>query len=481
MYLIPILLPVFGGFSLIVFHERLKRCLHAYALAITCAAAAATWALIIKSPDTPVTFFRFTEALSFTLKIDGMSRVFAGLVSILWIPTTVYAFEYMKHEGRKEKFFTFFLMSFGIVIGLAFSANLFTLYLFYEYLSFATLPLVMHKMDSQARYAGKRYLIFMVFGGALVFVALLFFLKFAPTLDFVAGGVLDLSSLQGQENLVRAAFVVALIGFGVKAAIFPLHLWLPSASVAPTPVTALLHAVAVVKSGVFAIARVVFFSFGVTVLSGSFAQTVMMCASIFTILFGSVMALRTPHVKRRLAYSTVSNLSYMLFAISLMTEDGLTGAFAHLLVHAVVKISLFFCAGAVLYRTGVEYASDMNGMGRRMPVTMACFTVAALGLVGIPPLGAFQSKFLIASAAAATGAALPMVGVCALILSEVLTLLYLFSLIVRAYFAAPASEALSSEDPSWLMKGPLIALCALSLLMALFFSPLRTLLSSVLL
>lgn len=464
--LLPILLPLILGAALLSGAIKGRAAILRYVAASVILTAVSAWVCILTAPEGSFTLLRFTGRLTLSLRIDGLSKLFGAMVATLWVPTTFYAFEYMKHEGGERKFYGFFIMSFGVVMGVAFAANLFTLYLFYEYLSFSTLPLVMHAMDDKARFAGKRYLIYMVLGGALAFVALLFLLNYAPTLDFVMGGTLDPQLILGRENQLRWVFLVAFLGFGVKAAVFPLHRWLPTASVAPTPVTALLHAVAVVKAGVFAIIRITFYSFGTALLMGSFAQNAMLVMAIVTILFGSAMALRTPHLKRRLAYSTVSNLSYILFGAALMSTGGLSGALMHMVLHASIKIVLFFCAGTILHQTKVEYVKDMGGMGQRMPVTMACFTVCSLLLIGVPPLGAFNSKWYMATAAAVSGNPLAVLGVAALMASEVMTALYLFGGVIRAYFKpADVSIARGQDEAGKLMTLPiaLITVCAVAL------------------
>lgn len=479
--LLPVLLPVLSGFALLITDEKKLKNLKTIVAVLVSLNALLTWIAILFMPEQTYTLIRFTEKLTFSLRLDGLSKLFSGMVSILWVFTTFYAFEYMKHEGHERRFFSYFLMSFGVVIGISFSANLFTLYLFYEYLSFSTLPLVMLSSDGRARFAGRKYLLYMVSGGALAFVAMLFLMQYGVSLDFVPGGILDPSRVAGHETLLRMAFIIALLGFGVKAAIVPLHGWLPSASIAPTPVTALLHAVAVVKAGVFSIARVTYYNFGTDLLAGSFAQDIMMALAILTILYGSMMALRTPHLKRRLAYSTISNLSYIVFALSLMNTDGLFGAAMHILTHAVIKITLFFCVGAILYKTGAQYVSEIKGYGKRMPVIMACFVVVSLGLIGLPPFGAFHSKWQIATTAVTLGTPLAALGVMALIVSELLTLLYLFIPIIKAYFApADNAAATTQDDPNRLMTVPIVSLSALSLLIALFADPIDQLIRSIL-
>ena len=262
---------------------------------------------------------------------------------------------------------------------------------------------------------------------------------------------------------------------------FPFHRWLPTASVAPTPVTALLHAVAVVKAGAFAIIRMTYYSFGTELLKGTYAQYIIMVASLVTILFGSAMALKEQHLKRRLAYSTISNLSYLVFGASLMTSAGLTGALTHMVVHGVVKITLFFCAGAVLYKTGQEYVHDLRGMGKRMPVTFACFTVASAALVGVPPLPGFLSKWNLASAALGTKNPLALAGVGVLLSSAVLTAFYLFLVVFKACF--PSKNGMLPEtkrcEANAYMTVPLVLLCVMILLMGIFAQPLTEALSGI--
>ena len=479
MMLVAILFPILAGFSLLIGNLEDTRRIRRAALFCVCVTAACLWSAILFAGDADLTLIRFTDEMTLALKMDGLSRLFAGMVSVLWIFTTVYSFGYMKHEGMEKKFFGFFLMSFGVVAGIACARNLFTLYLFYEYLTFATLPLVMHQMSRKSRYAGRVYLIFSITGGAAVFVAMMLLARCGVSLEFVKGG---LRSAGENANLLRWTFLVALMGFGVKAALFPLHYWLPTASVAPTPVTALLHAVAVVKSGVFAIARCVFYVFGTELLSGSFAQTAMIGIASFTVVFGSAMALRIPHLKRRLAYSTVSNLSYIVLGIALMTDRSLCGAALHMLLHGVIKITLFFCAGAILIRTGSDYVSQLHGYGKRMPVTMACFTLCGLGLIGVPPFGAFTSKYLMATSAVEAGGAMSYAGVGALLISEVLTALYIFQPVLAAYF--PQKDLISTEGPQGdcerCVTVPIAILTGLSLAIALYPDALARLIETIL-
>lgn len=475
LLLLPILLPILAGVGLLIWAPKSRRAREVYVLtAALITTALALCAMIVSwrygIGTLTCTLLRFHGNLSVSLRIDGAATVFGCIVSLLWPLTAVYSFEYMKHEGAENRFFGFFTISYGVVLGVAFSSNFLTLYLFYELMTLSTLPMVMHSMDQKARYAGKKYLIYSLSGAAFAFIGMVFLMSFGTTLDFTYGGVLDMTKVVGSEKTLRVAFIGAFFGFGVKAAIFPFHGWLPDASVAPTPVSALLHAVAVVKAGVFAVMRLTYYGFGTDFLRGSFAQSVVMAATAITIVYGSAKALRTPHLKRRLAYSTVSNLSYILFSVTLMTPAGLTGALTHMVFHAVIKISLFFCAGAIIYKTGKEYVYDLEGYGKAMPVVMGVFTFGSVALMGVPPLGGFAGKWCIASAAVATGLPMAYVGVAALILSTLLTTLYMMTVVVRAYFPIRGTElpkAPEVEDPNYRMKVPLLILVTACVVLSL--------------
>ena len=306
-------------------------------------------------------------------------------------------------------------------------------------------------------------------GAALIFIFLMVLCRCTGSLDFVYGGILDPALIQGHEGQLRAVFLLAFFGFGVKAAIFPFYRWLPAASVAPTPVTALLHAVAVVKSGAFAVMRLVYYGFGCGFLRGTWAQETAMLAAAFTIVYGSALALRTPHLKRRLAYSTVANLSYILLAFASMSRMGLTAGLLHMIFHAVTKITLFFCAGAMLHHNRLEYVYDLEGLAKRMPCTCAVFAIFSVALVGIPPFGAFLSKWLTAAAAAANGGWAGHLGTASLIVSAVLAMLYTQSVVVRLFFPLRTAKPQPAEmhEADRLMTGTLMFLTVLLVALSL--------------
>jgi multicomponent Na+:H+ antiporter subunit D len=311
------------------------------------------------------------------------------MLAILWPLATIYAFEYMRHVGNEKRFYAFYTVSYGITLAIAYSENFLTIYLFYELLTLTTLPLVIHSMNQKAFAAGRKYLYYSFGGAALIFICLVFVVNYGDTLDFRMGGVFSGDIIAEHKNLLLQVFLIAFIGIGVKAAIFPLHGWLPSAAVAPTTVTALLHAVAVVKSGTFVAMRLTYYLFGAELLWGTWVQQTVMTMTLVTILYGSARAWHSQHLKRRLAYSTVSQLSYILFGVTLMTPEGLAAAMMYMLAHGFIKILLFYCCGAVNVMAYRHDIKDLEGLAQYMPVTFATFTIAALALIGLPPAAGF--------------------------------------------------------------------------------------------
>ena len=388
------------------------------------------------------TYLQFTDILSIQFKVDGVGALFAIMVSFLWPLATIYATKYMDHEGMHAKFYAFYIITFGVTTAIAFSGNMLTLYLFYEALTFITMPLVMHSMDHKSKYAGWKYLVYSVAGASLVFIGMIIFANEVGTLQFVYGGI---KATEISSNM-SIAFLLMFMGFGVKAAIFPMHKWLLCASVAPTTVTALLHAVAVVKSGVFAILRITFFLFPTQVLISTNVQTIVTIIAIITICFGSLAALKSRHIKRRLAYSTISQLSYIVLGITMMSTDGLTASLGHMLAHALMKIVLFYTAGSILFANHKEYVDDIEGYGKKMPISFACFTICSLSLIGVPPLLGFFTKFELAKACASSNTIIGFIAVCALIFSAIITAMYLLEIIIKAYFPSKDFDESTLEN-----------------------------------
>ena len=433
------------------------------------------WYLLLHHSDSTFLLAHFTGDLSICFKVDGMGIVFAGLVSALWPFATLYAFEYMTKEEHEKIFFLFYTMTYGITLGIALSANLLTMYFFYELLTLVTVPLVMHTLTREAILASRKYLYYSLGGAAFAFIGLIMIIIYGTTTDFILGGVLDLAKIGDRTNVLLFIYVMAFLGFGVKAAVFPFNSWLPQAGVAPTPVTALLHAVAVVKSGAFAIIRLTYYSFGVDFLKGTWAQTTVMLVVMFTIVYGCSRAVKETHLKRRLAYSTISNLSYILFGVTIMTPLGLVGALTHLIFHAVIKICSFFCAGAIIHQTEKQYVHELDGMGYRMPCVSGIFTLSALALMGVPGLAGFISKWNLASAAAESGNPVAYFGIACLLISALLTAIYMLTIVVRAFFPGKDfddSSIKEFKDPNWKMLLPLFVFVFFIIAFGLYSQPL---------
>ena len=479
---LTLLVPLIAGAAMAFIRFPSGKARAIYVESAVCLTSLMVLSLLLTRTQETVILYNLMEKLPLAFRLDGPACVFAGLVAVLWPIASLYAFEYMKHEERDNTFMAWYTMTYAVTLAVAFSANLFTLYVFYECLTLITLPLVIHKKDTMSIRAGRKYLTYSITGAALAFIAMVVIVFQAGTADFVLGGVLTAEMTAGREALLLGVFLLAFVGFGTKAAVFPMHAWLPAASVAPTPVTALLHAVAVVNTGAFAVLRVIYYSFGADFLAGTWAQTVALLLACVTIVFGSSMAVKEQHLKRRLAWSTISNLSYMLMGAALMSPAGMVGSMTHMVMHGVTKITLFYCAGAILVRTGKEYIQDVRGYGKLMPVTCAAFVVAGMSLVGTPPLSGFVSKFNLLTAAGEAGA-LGVIAIAALIISAILTAIYLFTVIGPMYFrplnADMAHLADFNRDPNWMMLVPFALLMAMVIGLGLWGGPLVSFLKDV--
>ena len=477
MLLLTLGLPVLGACILFTFRKMSAAWRNGIFLTFTCLTSLAVLALLMG----PRVSYEFTSPIELSFKLDGLGSLFAGLIAILWPLAAVYSIGYMSHEGNQRPFFGYYLLSYGVTLGVSFSGDPLTMFVFYELLGLSTLFLVMHKLSPSRVHAGRKYMYYSIGGGSLALMAVLFLKHFANgSIHFNYGGIAFSSAVP--LNVLLIMFVFAFLGFGVKAAVFPLHGWLPAAGVAPTPVTALLHAVAVVKAGVFAVIRMSYYAFPPDLVRGTLAQQICLGLAIVSILYGSSMAVKEKHLKRRLAYSTMSNLSYVLFGALLLTPQGLTGGLAHMVFHAFMKITLFACVGAIMVQTNRQYVEELWGMAKVMPITIGIFGFCAITLVGIPPFIGFQSKWALALAGIGSGSVLSYIGVGALIYSAILTAIYILVPVVTAY-VMPLSQtpALDSHahDPGNCMKIPLIILAIMVLVLSFCSQSLMQLLSNI--
>jgi multicomponent Na+:H+ antiporter subunit D len=410
--------------------------------------------------------FEIIQGVEFLLKIDELSLLFAGLSSILWFFTTLYAIGYLKGEQNQGRFFAFFSLCVTATVGIAIAGNLFTFFLFYEFLTLVTFPLLLHNKNEASKMAAISYLKYTIFGGGVFLFGLVLLHILAGSNEFVSGGYLQ--TLYGGDTLyLQILFVILLVGVGVKAAIFPLHGWLPKVMAAPAPVSALLHAVAVVKAGAFGVVRIVYEIYGIEFASSLGLLSLLMAVAIVTILYGSFQALFQKDLKKRLAYSTVSQVSYILLGISLFGPLGTIGGLVHLVHQGVMKITLFFCAGAFSTSYKITQISQMDGLGKTMPLASLSFTIAALGMIGIPPTAGFITKWYLGLGALENDLwfVLGVIGLSALLNSA-----YFLPILYRIWFKEPLYEKQKRSKYSFLEGEPLLILPLVSTaLLSLFF------------
>ncbi len=413
--------------------------------------------------------FRILPGIELAFRVDALGLLFASGASLLWILTSFYSIGYMRSlkEHAQTRYFSCFALALSATVGVAFSANLFTLFLFYEALTLVTYPLVGHKETAEAKAGARKYVIYLL-GAAKVFLmaAIVLTYNVAGTLEFRSGGILPPEQVTQQPVLLFVIFTLFLFGFA-KNALVPLHSWLPAAMVAPTPVSALLHAVAVVKTGVFSTVRVFLFVFGPHAMRELAADQLALGVASVTILLGSLLALGQDNLKARLAFSTVSQLSYIILGVALLSSSGVLGGVAHITNHAVSKITLFLCAGSVYVSTRKTEVSQMSGLAKRMPWTMAAFALASLSIVGLPLTSGFVSKWYLALGTL-DRPSLALLGV--ILTSSLLSAAYLGPIVYRAYFEAesPTNEAV--REIPW-MVAPLTIAAGASLFLGLYPAP----------
>ncbi len=482
--LLPLGVPILG--TLLIANKKIIK--DEYVTKFVAVTLFANFVLVLNSlfvnPRVQLHVLKVNDFLDVYFKIDQMTRVFALLASILWILTAFYAFEYMKHEQRTRQFYTFFTLTLGVILGVAYSGNLFTLYAYYELLTLCTLPLVIHTGTEEALASGKKYMIYSFAGASLVVLGMMILYSITGTMTFTPRGIFgDLSGYD--QNLIRFSYIAMFLGFGVKAALVPFHSWLPNAMVAPTPVSALLHAVAVVKSGVFSLIRITYFVFGASVIRAVDVTKYLIPFVVITVVMGSLLALHQDHLKKRLAYSTISQLGYILLGILMLNPNGLIGAILHMINHAVIKITLFFAVGSISHMTHKKYIHQISGLGKKMPITFICFTIAAVSLVGIPPTNGFVSKWFLGVGALNAD---NLFYIFILLLSAFFTAGYLFPISVTAFFVnekpnlkqqneethenglvvSSLGETNETLDPSPFMLGPIIILTIIIIGLGIF-------------
>lgn len=466
--LIAVLLPLIGA-VLIALAGRWPNLRETVTLTTATALFALVWRIAQDAGSSPGALQVLAEpvpGLALAFRVEALGLVFALVASFLWIVTSIYSIGYMRghHEQNQTRFYVAFAVALGSTMGVAFSANLFTLFVFYEILTLSTYPLVTHAGTDEARRGGRTYL-GVLLGTSIGFqlLAILLTWHLTGTLDFTEGGIL------GEQSPQMAGLLLALFVFGVgKAAVMPFHRWLPAAMVAPTPVSALLHAVAVVKAGVFTVLKIVVYIFGLDFLQGVPATQVLLYVATATVLLASLIAMRQDNLKLRLAYSTVSQLGYIVLGALLISPAGAVGSALHIVMHAFGKITLFFAAGAIMVAAHKKKVSELDGLGRRMPLTFGFFFVASLSIIGLPPFGGFWSKWYLVQG---TLEAQQWIALTALLISSLLNVAYLLPIPARAFFSTAGGQ----QPEEGIREAPLPCLLAMGVTsigcLALFFFP----------
>jgi multicomponent Na+:H+ antiporter subunit D len=405
------------------------------------------------------------------LRIDELSLLFMTLSALLWLLTTIYAIGFLEHSPHRSRFFGFFSLCVTSTVGISLAGNMVTFLVFYELLTLATYPLVAHKGTPEALAGARVYLRYTIGGGAVLLIGVVWLTVVTGPVAFTPGGAAEVVALAtDQPGVMAAIFTVLIAGLAVKSALVPVHGWLPQAMVAPAPVSALLHAVAVVKAGVFGIVRVVYDVFGIPTAAGLGVLTPLAVVAAVTIVFGSLRALAQDDLKKRLAYSTVSQISYIVLGSAVVGVVSTTGALAHLVHQGLMKITLFFCAGAIAQTLHLHKVSDLSGVGRRMPVTMAAFTIGALGMIGVPPIAGFVTKLYLGVGAVQSG---HVWVVAVLAVSTVLNAAYFLPILIAAWFGEwIPTEGQRSPRPhieaNVLLVGPAAITAGLSLAVGVF-------------
>lgn len=408
--------------------------------------------------------FLFVPRIELAFRADGLGFLFAIIASFFWLVTAIYSTEYMEKEKSLPRYWIFLSLCMGSTMGIAFAANLFTMFIFYETLTVCTYPLIIHEQSPEALQAGRKYIIYSLGGGATLMISLATTYFLSGNLNLGQRGILPATS---STTTLYFLFIAFTVGFGVKSVLMPFHGWLPESMVAPTPVSAILHAVAVVKAGVYGLLRTVIDVFGLTLVRQMELSKFLLAIVCVTIIGGSILALFQDNLKKMLAYSTVSQLSYITLGVALASPSGITGGLLHMFYQSIMKITLFFCAGAIYRQTGITRISQMRGLGQRIPLTMVAFAVAALGMIGIPATAGFISKWYLALGAMEAHQFL-VVGV--IIISALLNAMYYLPIIYMAFFMEPhTSPDTEKIKIPWRLVGP--CLVTSSLVLAFGVSP----------
>jgi len=467
MLFIPMLIPCIGGIFAQRFKSDLKR-LHTFTACMSLLTLVFSILTVAFFRGSAFTVFWFNDILSLKFAVDDLSCFFMILIPAFFSFVAFYAFVYMKHEGHEGKFFTFFLLTLSSLMALSMSANALTMYMCFEAMTLLSFPLILHNREEESRTAAIYYICYSVIGASFALFGFFILAQYCGDFSFIQGGYL--AEFSDRPAVIAAYFFIAL-GFGAKAGLVPLQAWLPMAHpIAPSPASALLSSI-VTKGGVLSILRVTFYMYGADMLRGTWPQTVLLILALITVFTGSMLALREKVIKKRFAYSTVSQVSYVLFGIFLLNPEGLQGSILQIVYHAFAKGILFLFAGVMIYKFGYTQVSDLKGIGKKMPVTLWCFTFAGLSLIGIPPAGGFVSKWFLAMGGLSEGGAIGTVGVAVLLVSALLTAFYVMPITAEGFLPGNDYPPVEKKEPAAGMLVPMIAFAAIIMIFGVFPQP----------
>lgn len=492
MILLSIFIPIIFGALLLMLPENRIRKLGDYGFLckVTGFALLTSFVLTIlavfSQAGESYSILHINDAIVISFAADPIGKIFAVVMSVVWTCVGFFSFEYMKHEKNHKRYFGVYILVIGVLMGLCFARNLTTYYAFFELMTLCSFAMVLHNQSREAIMAGLKYMFYSFAGAYMVLFGIYFVYKYATdkTMTFVTNGIIDASVLYSADGIgiLSVSLLLMIVGFSVKAGMFPMHGWLPTAHpVAPAPASAALSAI-IVKAGVLGIIRVIYFVFGIRFFDGSAVSKIVLTLSLITVFIGSMLAYKEKLLKKRLAYSTVSQVSYILFGIFMASSKSFTGSILHVGAHAAIKSTLFLCAGAIIYITGCTKVDELRGIGKKMPIMMWCYTIVSLGLIGIPPFGGFVSKWYLCIGSLGTREPVfSWLGPVILLVSALLTAGYLLPITINGFLPGKdfEKEAENSTDekfqcykkakePGLLMLIPIIILTALSVVIGLF-------------
>ena len=478
---VPVFFPMLAGCLIFTQRKSSMNRKHLFSLVAAALAAELLLTVIAFTGDRSLLLWTLTDTLRISFHVDTISRIFGGLSTFVWLMVGIYSFEYMSHLQDEARFYGFYMIVEGALVALAFADNLFAYYVFFEAMTFTSLALVLHEMSEKAIMAGLKYLFYSVAGAFMALFGIFFLSGYGSLESFAAGGILS-AEIADHMTLFYACAFLMILGFGTKAGMFPMHGWLPTAHPeAPAPASAVLSGV-ITKMGVLAIIRVVYFCIGPDLLRGTWVQYAWLSLTLITVFMGSMMAYREAITKKRLAYSTVSQMSYILFGLACMNPLAFTGALLHVVCHSMIKNTLFMSAGAFICKAHKKMVADLNGIGKEMPVVLWCFTIVSIALVGIPPTGGFISKWYLAiGSLSADIGFFGWLGPVILLISALLTAGYLLPITIHGFFPGHDFNYrdLEKKEPSRLMLVPMIIMTAGAVLVGMFPNPLIALISTV--